>query len=191
MKPLPVSRSILFALLVLVVVQFACNLGSQLTKTTPQQPGGSVPATSNSTTTAPGNSNVGQIAVIGVINKTFTSVRVGAGPFGSQIRLYMNEANARDLSRVGDALTIDFPADMQPGSYPIENSVDNPSDSVYFIYTVSSEPPASYKSIKGLLTLTAVSPKISGQFQVAAVDSTDASKIIEVTGSFTDVPVGP
>jgi hypothetical protein len=89
---------------------------------------------------------------------------------------------------MGDTLTLDFDASLQPGTYTFENFLDNYSTSMYVFYDVPSDPPVTYKSIAGTLTLTAVGLTISGSFQVTAADSVNPVNTVVITGSFTDLP---
>ena len=192
MKPFPVSKLILFPLLALVVAQFACNLGAQSPSANPQ-PEASLPAPSASAPSAPGNSNAGQIVISGAVNETFTPTAAWADiPGGVCVYINLIEQGATD------GVWLEFPPDTQPGTYPLEggsctSSTGNQMDARY---TVPGDNAPSYQSANGTLTLTSVSltsdpPTFSGQFQFTAVDRNDASKTIEVSGSFTDVPFIP
>ncbi len=186
MKPFAFCKSTFFLLLVLSMMQFACSFGSPSPNPAPQQ--------SNDSSPVPNPSNAEQIVVSGAVSKTFPPVRVNIGKFGAdKIRLYMYEETPKDLSRVGDALTIDFPANFQPGTYAFDNSIDNTSLSQYAIYTTTAADgtPAAYKSIKGTLNLTAVGSAFSGQFAITMADQSNVSKMIDVSGSFTDLPINP
>ena len=129
------------------------------------------------------------VKVNGAINKTFTPVRFDAGTFGNGMRIYVYEPIDKENLKLTDTITIDSSSILQVGSYPFENSQKGTvTVPLYAIYQVGEDPTGSYNSIKGTLTLTAAGAKYSGQFQFTAEFSTDASKTIEVTGSFTDLP---
>jgi hypothetical protein len=191
MKSLPVSRSILFVLLVLAMLQFACNFGTQLTQTTQPQSGGSLPATSNPAPTeaanpappAAGNSNAGQVVISGAVNKTYTPINLEAGTLGTNMIVNLHETTT-------DGVSLAFPPDTQPGTYAIEDHLKNPVVDFSGEYD-QFKLDAFYLSTGGTLTLTATGSKFSGTFEFTAVNSKDSSKTIKVAGSFTDVPVGP
>ena len=182
MKSLPVFNPILFLVLVLGVAQLACNFGAQPPNSSPQQP--------ESGTSIPANpSSADQIVVSGVLNKSYTPVNVSIGQFGPvAIRLYMNEDAPSDFSRTGDMLTLDFPSDLQPGTYTFENFMNNPSAKIWATYGTTDGKPANFKGTQGSLILTSVGASFSGQFQISAVDDSDSSRTIEITGSFTNLP---
>lgn len=178
-----VSRTILFSFLALTLAQFACSIGAQ--------PPIEASQPSSADNTAPGDSNAGQIAISGALNKTFTAVNVSIGQFGpARIRLYMNEDTPADLSRLGDALTFDFPADIQPGTYDIPNSVgvDMSTINIWATYGTTDGIVANFQSVSGTLTIIAVGATYSGQFQFSAANPADASQTITISGSFADLP---
>ncbi len=185
MKPSPISKLILFPLLALAVAQFACSLGAQPPSAAPQQPDASLPAPSDSATSAPEISNAGQIVISGAVSKTYTPAKVEANNIMGRIVINLIEKSATGVF-------ISFPVDTQSGTYTMEYYLDNPAGGVTGQYQVFSGGNAiKYECTQGTLTLTAVGSKFSGQFQFTAVDSKDASKTIEVSGTFTDVPFNP
>ena len=129
------------------------------------------------------------VKVSGAINKTFTPVRFDAGTFGNGMRIYLYEPIDKENIKLTDTITIDSSSILQVGTYPFENSQKGTiAVPLTAIYQVGEDPTGSYNSIKGTLTLTAAGSKYSGQFQFTAEYSNDASKTIEVSGSFTDLP---
>jgi len=188
MKPFPVSRLIVFPLLALVIAQFACNLGAQPPSANPQPPDASLPAPSASAPSAPDNPNVGQVVISGAVNQTFTPVYSELDiPGGVCVMISLWEQG------VSDGVQLEFPPDTKPGDYPLEGGscVSSAGNLMGAWYDVPGDNAPSYRSTNGTLTLTAVGPTFSGQFQFTAVERDDASKTIEVSGSFTDVPVTP
>ncbi len=166
----------------LAVAQFACTFGSRAPGAAPQQPAGDSNAPS-----APAGTD--QVAVSGALNKSFAPVNVSIGQFGpAAIRLYLNEATPADLSRTGDLLTLDFPADIQPGTYPFDNFVTNPSATIWATYGTTDGQPASFSSTQGTLVITAVGQTYSGNFKISAADTADPSRTLEISGSFTNLP---
>jgi hypothetical protein len=83
----PVRKPFLLAILALAVVQIACAVGAKAPSTSPQQPESS-PLPSDQTSSDTGASYAGPITLTGAINKTYSPVRISAGPFGGQIPVY-------------------------------------------------------------------------------------------------------
>jgi hypothetical protein len=147
--------------------------------------GGSSPAPAGDgapASPASGNSNASQIVITGAIDKTYAPVKVEAGTLANNIAISVNEAE------VG-GVTIQFPADTQPGTYPIGDHLHKPVVDVLAEYDVFGNNAAFYLSTKGTLTLTATGDKFSGTFQFTAGYNKDESKIINVAGAFVDVPL--
>lgn len=181
MKTFPVSKKILYPLLVLIILQFACSFGAKAPAANPQ---GS-PANSNPAPSSDSSSNGGQIVVTGVVNKTVTPAKVYAMAISQSIvGIFIQEQD-------GSTISLAFPSNEQPGTYPIDNRLDQSVVNIAGMYDLVADTSATYFSTKGTLTLTAVGPKYSGQFEFDAGDNTDATKTINVTGSFTDVPSAP
>lgn len=174
----------------LALAQLACRFGAGSPNAQP--PAGATEAPSNGgAAPSGGNANAGQITVSGALSKTFTAVRPSVGQFGSdRIRLYLHEDTPADLSRMGDTLTFDFPADIQPGTYDIPNSVgvDMSTINLCSTYGTTDGVIANFQSASGTLTITAVGATYSGQFQFSAANPADTSQTITVTGSFADLP---
>lgn len=172
LKDVWVQRSIIGGLLVVLLGLAACG-------------GSSGPAAGNQAPapSAPGSSNAGQIVISGAVSKTFTPVKVEAALIGSNTVIYLTEGKGPS------GVSLSFPPDTQPGVYPIGKEIGQPD--VLAHYEMYGANTGLYYSNKGTLTLTAVGPKFSGQFQFTAVDSKDSTKTIEVSGSFTDVPFIP
>jgi hypothetical protein len=125
------------------------------------------------------------VVITGAVSKTFTPVNVYAVSLGQGgVGIYLLEQDSSSVA-------LSFQADKQPGTYPIEDRLDNSVVGVGAMYYLLGDNAATYFSTSGTLTLSAVGSKFSGQFQFTAADITDASKTIEVTGSFTDVPSTP
>lgn len=138
------------------------------------------PSTAAPATTTP-SSNAGQVVISGAVNKTYTPVNVEAGTLGSSMIINLHENST-------DGISLAFPPDTQPGTYTIQDSSHHAVVDFSGQYSSFSSD-AFYLSTKGTLTLTAVGSKFSGQFQFSATHNKDASKTIDVSGSFTDVPV--
>lgn len=183
-------KSLFVVWIILLTAQFACSFGAGTPNV--QSPDAATEApSSGGGAPGGGNASAGQITVSGALNKTFTAVNVSVGQFGpARIRLYMNEDTPADLSRMGDALTLDFPADIQPGTYDIPNSigVDMSTINIWATYGTTDGIIANFQSVSGTLTITAVGATYSGQFQFAAANPADASQTITVAGSFADLP---
>ena len=184
------NKALTFFAAALLIVQLACSFGAGSPNAQP--PAAVTEAPSNGGGAPSGeNANAGQITVSGALNKTFTAVRPSIGQFGAdRIRLYLYEDTPADLSRMGDALTFDFPADIQPGTYDIPNSVgvDMSTINLCSTYGTTDGVIANFQSASGTLTITAVGATYSGQFQFSAANPADTSQTITVTGSFADLP---
>jgi len=179
---------VLFVMIILIMAQFACNLGAPSPSANPQPPEPSLPAPSASAPSAPGSSNAGQIVISGAINEVFTPVFIEADiPGGVCVYIFLGEQG------VNDGIKLEFPPDTQLGDYPLEGGscTSSRGNLMGAWYDVPGDNAPSYQSTSGHLTLTAVGPTFSGRFDFTAVDRDDASKTIEVSGSFTDVPVSP
>jgi len=173
------SKSILNPVLVMIVFLSACSAKAQPTNS-PTQLAGDTPAATNQAPTVVVNPNVQQVIMSGVINKTYSPLLVYALSIDQGIvGIYLTEEDS-------SAITIYFPLDEQPGTYPIENRIGNSVVSVGAVYNYFGDKAAEYFSTKGNLILTAVGLKFSGTFQFTAADVTDPTQTIEVTGSFTD-----
>ena len=173
LKHLRGQPNIIGGLLVALLVLTACG-GSNSPAVGNQAPAASAPSGS-------GNLNAGQIVISGAISKTYTPIKVEAGKLMDRMVINLNEKTVGGVS-------LQFPADTQPGTYPIEDHLNKPVVDVFGEYDVFGGGGAFYLSTNGTLTLTAVGSKFSGRFQFTAGHNKDASKTIEVTGSFTDVP---
>jgi hypothetical protein len=183
-------KSWFVALVILSIVQFACSFGAGSPNGQPPAAATEAPSSGGSAPSG-GSAGAGQITVSGALNKTFTAVNMSVGGFGpARIRLYMNEDTPADLSRMGDALTFDFPADIQPGTYDIPNSVgvDMSTINIWATYGTTDSVVANFQSVSGTLTITAVGATFSGQFEFTAANPADTSQTITVTGSFADLP---
>lgn len=183
-------KSWFVVVIILTLAQFACSFGAGSPNAQPPDAATEAPSSGGDAPSG-GNANAGQITVSGALNKTFTAVNVSIGQFGpARIRLYLNEDTPADLSRTGDMLTFDFPADIQPGAYDIPNSVgvDMSTINLWVTYGTTDGVIANFQSVSGTLTITAVGATYSGQFQFTAANPADASQTITVTGSFADLP---
>jgi hypothetical protein len=177
MKTLRFHKPLVLGMLAFVMVQAACASSSS-----PSSPGSSSSGDS-------GSGSGDQISVTGALTKTFAPVNMSIGAFGpSQIRLYMNEDTPSDLSRMGDLLTIDFPAGNAMGTYIFNNSITDTSVDTYATYGSTDGGVYNFKSVGGTITLTVTGSTYSGQFLISMVDTMDSSKTITVSGTFTDLP---
>jgi len=131
---------------------------------------------------APAGGNAGQVSISGAVSKNFTPIRVEASKVGSKMLIFLTEKSA-------DGVSLTFPPDTQPGTYPIEDNLNQLLVDVSGEYDMLSNNAAIYPSTKGSLKLTAVGSKFSGEFQFTAGNKKNHSETIEVTGSFTDVPL--
>lgn len=178
------NKTLMFLAALILAVQLACNIGAQPPAVATESPSVGNPAPG-------GGANAGQIVVSGALNKTYTAVRPSIGQFGpARIRLYLYEDTPADLSRTGDALTFDFPAGIQPGTYEIPNSVgvDMSTINIWAAYGTTDGVIANFQSTGGILTITAAGATYSGQFEFTAANPADPSQTITVTGSFADLP---
>ncbi|MBI5878373.1 MAG: hypothetical protein HZB53_12050 [Chloroflexi bacterium] len=169
-----IPRGIAAVLLVALLALTACGESDS--------PAGSYPAPAGATSAAPRAANTGQVVISGALSKSFTPVSVEAGTLGKLMVINLHEKNA-------DGVSLSFPPDTKPGTYAIEDQSAKPVVDFAGAYSVFGSAAAFYLSTKGSLTLTAVGSKYSGQFQFTARHTKDASKTIEVSGPFADVPV--
>jgi hypothetical protein len=130
---------------------------------------------------AAANLKPGDIAITGVVNKTFTPIKKEAGKL-------MNSMVINLFEKTVGGVTITFPADTQPGTYPIEDHLHKPVVDVLAEYSVWGPAHAFYLSTQGTLVLTAVGAKFSGHFEFSAGYNKDETKTIRVVGSFDGVP---
>ena len=171
LKRLRIQRSIVSSLLVALLLLAGCGGSSS------PSAGNQAPAPA-----APGSANAGQVSISGALSKNFTPIRVEASKVGSKILIFLTEKSA-------DGVSLTFPPDTQPGTYPIEDNLNQLLVDVSGEYDMLSNNAAIYPSTKGSLKLTAVGSKFSGEFQFTAGNKKNHSETIEVTGSFTDVPL--
>ena len=182
MKFHSVSKPFFIAFLIVALTQLACGLGASPNASPPQPSGGGGGASGGSD----------QIVISGAFSKSYPPVRPSIGQFGpSAIRLYLYEETPADLSRMGDALTIDFPADTQPGTYTFGNFISDPSITMWATYGIADTngTPTTYESVGGILTIKSVGQTYSGSFQIQAADMNDPSRTIQISGSFTNLPL--
>jgi hypothetical protein len=133
----------------------------------------------------------GEIVITGAVNKKYTPQEVAAVKIADSIGINLNE-HEDDVCGV----SIDFPRDLQPGSYPFGDQLHSLRQMV--VVNVSGEYGTfcneggslsdAYQSTQGTLTLTASGAKFSGRFQFDAGQIKDESKRIQVAGSFESVP---
>jgi hypothetical protein len=133
----------------------------------------------------------GEVVITGAVNKKYTPQEVAAVKIADSIGINLHE---REDDVCG--VSIDFPRDLQPGSYPFGDQLHALRQMV--IVNVSGEYGTfcneggslsdAYQSTQGTLTLTASGAKFSGSFQFAAGQIKDESKRIQVAGSFDSVP---
>ena len=131
------------------------------------------------------NARTGQVVITGAINKTYTPREVAAVKIGDDIGINVNEKSVCGVS-------VQFPIDAQPGSYPIEDRLHQVVAKVFGEYGSFCDSGGSlsgntYQSTNGKLTLTASGAKFSGAFEFSAGNLKDQSKTIQVSGSFNDV----
>jgi hypothetical protein len=141
--------------------------------------GGAGSTTQDSTAPA-GAASPGQVTITGAINKTYTPVSIEARPIASNVYVNVNEADVGGVA-------LQFPADAQPGVYPVEDHLHIPIGYVIADYITYGDNRVTYLGTGGTLTLTATGKKFSGQFAFTAGNTQDGSKTIQVTGTFADV----
>ena len=148
--------------------------------------GKSSPATAGgneSKASAPDNAR--QVVITGAINKTYAPREVAAVKNGEYVGINVNEKSVCGVS-------LQFPIDMQPGEYPIEDKLNQVAAKVSGEYGAFCDSGGSlsgntYESTNGKLTLTASGEKFSGAFEFTAGNIKDRSKTIQVSGSFSNV----
>lgn len=143
---------------------------------------GSAPSGGNSPQAAASvnadNARNDQIVITGAINKTVKAGFIMANKMPGDIRIFLG------LDALCDVF-IEVPFDIKPGTYPIAN--ESKSDVVFAQYNDTCNAPESYPSTKGTLTLTATGTKFSGTFVFTVQNKKDQSKVVQVSGSFSDV----
>jgi hypothetical protein len=120
----------------------------------------------------------GQVVITGAVNKTFKVRSSMANKMPGDIRIFLG------LETICDVF-INVPFDIKPGTHPIAN--ESRSDVVFAQYNDTCNAPVSYPSTKGTLTLTSAGDKFSGTFVFTGQNKQDQSKIVEVSGSFSDL----
>jgi hypothetical protein len=120
----------------------------------------------------------GQVVITGAVNKTVKVRHSMANKMPGDIRIFLG------LDTICDVF-INVPFDIKPGTYPIAS--ESKSDVVFAQYNDTCNAPDSYPSTKGTLTLTAAGDKFSGTFVFTGQNKNDQSKIVEVSGSFSDL----
>jgi hypothetical protein len=129
--------------------------------------------------------------ITGAVNKRYVPEDVGAVKIADRVGININE---KENDPCG--VSLGFPGDSQPGTYPIEDNLHSLQKLV--VVHVIGEYGAfcdkdgglsdTFESTAGTLTLTATGAKFSGSFQFAAGRIKEESKTIQVSGSFADVP---
>jgi hypothetical protein len=129
--------------------------------------------------------------ITGAVNKKYVPEDVGAVKIADRVAIHINETENDPCG-----LSLVFPGDSQPGTYPIEDPLHALRNLV--VVHVTGEYGAfcdkdgglshTFESTTGTLTLTAAGAKFSGSFQFAAREIKDESKTIQISGSFADVP---
>jgi hypothetical protein len=126
------------------------------------------------------NNRDGQVVITGAVNKT-VKVRLSmANKMPGDIRIFLG------LDTLCDVF-INVPFGIKPGAHPIAN--ESKSDVVFAQYNDTCNAPDSYPSTKGTLTLTTAGDKFSGTFVFTGQNKKDQSKVVEVSGSFSDLPL--
>jgi hypothetical protein len=137
---------------------------------------------SNGAPASSSNSTAGQVVITGAIDKTYAPVSVEASPLIDKIVVNVNDETVGGVS-------IQFPADTPPGTYPIADCVNNAVCDIFADYVHFQDggglSSSTYRSLKGTLTLTAAGTSFSGSFTFTAANLADHSKTIDVSGSFT------
>ena len=131
------------------------------------------------------NARNGQVVITGAINKTYTPREVAAVKIGDDVGINVIEKSVCGVS-------VQFPIDAQPGSYPIEDQLHQVVTKVSGEYGAFCDSGGSlsgntYQSMNGKLTLTTSGAKFSGTFEFSAGNIKDQSKTIQVSGSFSNV----
>jgi hypothetical protein len=133
----------------------------------------------------------GEMVITGAVNKRYTPQDVAAVKISDRVGINLNE---REDDVCG--VSIEFPRDLQPGTYNIGDQLHSLRQMV--VVDISGEYGTfcneggslsdTYQSTEGTLTLTTSGSRFSGTFQFAAGQIKDESKTIQVSGSFESVP---
>jgi hypothetical protein len=124
----------------------------------------------------------GQVVITGAIDKTYTPQEVYAVKIADSVGIGLDEEFPCGVS-------LQFPIDIQPGTYPIEDVLHEIVSDVFGRYgEVCDLEEGHYASTAGTLTLTATGASFSGTFEFSAASVRDNSKTIQVSGSFSNVP---
>jgi hypothetical protein len=168
-------RYLLIASALLVFCVTACGSGGDA-----PPPTNSAQASVQPTSAPAANAGANQVTVTGAVNQTYDVQLVQANKMPGDIRIYLGLELLCDLF-------INIPFDTPPGAYPI--ATESKSDVVFAQYNDGCHSPDSYPNTNGTLTLTATGDKWSGTFKFTGQNREDPSKKVEVTGSFSDVPL--
>jgi hypothetical protein len=126
----------------------------------------------------------GQVVISGAVKGTFPVKSAWAANFPGDYRV---QQELESLCTV----FFGIPHDTQPGTYPIANKIT--AQSPHLVYTAAyadacHHNPDEYASTSGTMTLTSTGAKWSGTYKFTGQNIKDASKTVEVSGSFSDIP---
>lgn len=164
----------------LALILLGCTGGS-----TGSAPGNTPPPQNTSPTTAPAgaaaNNNQDQIVITGAINKKYTPTDPSAVRIVDSVGIGLDE-------QFPCGVLVQFPANTQPGTYPIEDMRQPVPKKIFGRYGELCElPEGFYESTDGQLVLTVSGTSFSGTFEFNAASVKDKTKTIRVVGSFKDV----
>jgi hypothetical protein len=131
----------------------------------------------------PGGSSKGQVVVSGAVKGTFPVKNAWAANFPGDYRVQ------QDLEFLCSVF-FGIPHDTQPGTYPVANKIT--AQSPHLVYTAAyadgcHQNSDEYASTSGTMTLTSTGARWSGTYKFTGQNAKDASKTVEVSGSFSDI----
>jgi len=121
-----------------------------------------------------------QVVIKGSVAKTFTPEEVSAFRLSDHVAINIVE-------KFPCGVSIQFPKDLKPGTYPIEDHFHSPFAKLFVEYSADCGHTGIFMSTKGSLTLTTAGTLFSGKYEFIATLSNDDSKQINVSGTFSDV----
>jgi hypothetical protein len=117
---------------------------------------GSAPSGANAPRAAASSNAGGQVVITGAIERTYTPGEITAVKIDKYIGINMNE-------QFPCGVTLQFPIDIQPGTYSIGDRLHQPINDIFAEYGISCNRAGilvgAFKSTKGTLTLTASGAK--------------------------------
>jgi hypothetical protein len=136
--------------------------------------------TPGSNRTGPTKSSSAKIVITGIVNNTFTPEEISLFKVADSVGINFVE-------KFPCGVSLQFPMDLKPGTYPITDHLHSPSGKVFGNYSPDCGKTGTYMSTGGTLNLTTASGTYTGTFEFAAGLNRDDSKKINVSGSFADL----